>query len=106
MKIRVDSRDLERLFRENTKLADEVIEDAYNYFVRQTPKRTGNARSNTTLDKNTNTIEAEYDYAAVLDKGRHLTSRGMRGSTQAPEGMTKPTMRELDRLVKKHLKDK
>lgn len=106
MKVRIDTKDFERLMQENSQLADRVLEDAYDYFVKTTPRRTGNARSNTTLDKDNNRIEAEYDYAEVLDKGRHLTSRGMRGSTQAPEGMTKPTMRELDRLVKKHLKDK
>ena len=31
-------------------------------------------------------------YIGVLDKGRHMTPRGMRGSLQAPKGMTKPTL--------------
>lgn len=34
-------------------------------------------------------------YIGVLDKGRHLTSRGMRGSRQAPKGMTGPTLRSI-----------
>lgn len=106
MKIRVDTSDFQRLMQANSNLAEEVMQEAYDHFVKTTPRRTGNARSNTTLDKQTNTIEADYNYAEVLDKGRHLTSRGMRGSTQAPEGMTKPTMRLLDSLVKKHLKEK
>lgn len=36
-------------------------------------------------------------YIGILDKGRHMTRRGMRGSTQAPKGMTKPTLASLSR---------
>ena len=54
-----------------------------------TPIASGNARRNTRLVNN-DTIEANYPYAQVLDRGRHLTPRGMRGSKQAPSGMTKP----------------
>jgi len=64
-------------------------QDVYNYFKKTTPIKSGNARSNTTL--NGSTIEANYQYAGVLDKGRHMTNRGMRGSNQAPHGMTQPT---------------
>jgi hypothetical protein len=32
-----------------------------------------------------------------------MTSGGMRGSTQAPTGMSGPTLKELDRVVKKEL---
>lgn len=63
--------------------------EAYQYFRRITPIDTGAARRNTTLSGKT--IHARYDYAEVLDKGRHMTSRGMRGSRQAPQGMSKPT---------------
>ena len=54
--------------------------DAYQVFWRNTPKRTGNARRNTKLVKET--IEANYDYAQRLDEGY---------SRQSPQGMTKPT---------------
>jgi hypothetical protein len=54
-----------------------------------TPIDTGNARANTRL-VNRRRIEADYEYAQVLDKGRHMTKRGTRGSKQAPKGMTKP----------------
>lgn len=64
-------------------------QEAYQVFKDTTPVRTGNAKNNTRLKGNT--IEADYQYAQVLDKGRHMTPRGMRGSTQAPKGMTKPT---------------
>jgi hypothetical protein len=64
--------------------------EAYQEFVKLTPIRTGNAKRSTKLQGKT--IEANYAYAGVLDKGRHMTSKGMRGSEQAPKGMTKPTV--------------
>ena len=60
-------------------------------FKSLTPVRTGNARRQTNLVNNSE-IHANYQYADVLDAGRHLTTRGMRGSTKAPKGMTKPFM--------------
>ena len=63
--------------------------EAYQEFVKVTPIKTGNAKRNTKLKGKT--IEANYNYAKVLDKGRHMTSRGLRGSDQAPDGMSKPT---------------
>jgi len=63
--------------------------EAFQEFVKATPIKTGNAKKNTKLKGKT--IEANYAYAGVLDKGRHMTSRGMRGSDQAPNGMSKPT---------------
>lgn len=76
-----------------------VPKEAFNVFVDQTPRRTGNAKSKTRLRGDT--IEADYNYAKVLDKGRHMTNRGMRGSTQAPRGMTKPT----EEFVKRRLRE-
>lgn len=64
-------------------------QEAEAKYVSLTPVDTGNARNNTKLVNN-DTIEANYPYAAVLDKGRHNTARGIRGSKQAPQGMTKP----------------
>jgi hypothetical protein len=54
-----------------------------------TPRATGNAKRRTRLVNNRR-IEARYPYAQVLDKGRRMTNRGMRGSRQAPNGMTGP----------------
>jgi len=67
-----------------------------------TPEDTGNARRNTQFRKNV--IEANYSYAEVLDKGRHLTSRGMRGSMQAMQGMTRPTIQYLRLLFRRILR--
>jgi hypothetical protein len=81
-----------------------VPQEAYDFFVKQTPKKTGNARSKTKLKNGV--IQANYQYAEVLDKGRHMTSRGMRGSEQAPEGMTKPTEKFIQERVDKIFRGK
>lgn len=62
--------------------------EVHQQFVRATPIDTGNARRRTRLRGNI--IHAAYRYAKVLDKGRHVTNRGVRGSKQAPNGMSKP----------------
>jgi hypothetical protein len=74
---------------------------AYKEFVSNTPVRSGNARRSTVLQGNE--IQANYGYAQVLDKGRHMTNRGMRGSTQAPKGMTQPTLQSVREYVYKKL---
>jgi hypothetical protein len=83
---------------------DKVPQEAYKEFVKNTPVKTGNARRNTKLRGDT--IEANYQYAQVLDKGRHMTRRGMRGSDQAPQGMTKPTEDFIKKRVSQIIKAK
>jgi hypothetical protein len=61
---------------------DNIPNDAYKVFVKETPVRSGNARRNTKL-KNKKTIEANYPYAQRLDEGY---------SKQSPKGMVEPTM--------------
>jgi len=72
--------------------------EAFQEFKKITPVDTGNARRNTT--RQGSVIDANYNYATVLDKGRHMTNKGMRGSKQAPRGMTKPTQEFIQRRVK------
>jgi hypothetical protein len=86
------------------KKLNNLPKEAYQEFVKNTPVRSGNARRNTKLKGNT--IEANYAYGAVLDKGRHMTSRGMRGSEQAPQGMTKPTEAFIKKRINQILKAK
>ena len=74
-------------------LSEEVIEPAYEFFVENTPIKTGNARRNTKLKKKS--IEANYTYAAKLDDGY---------SKQSPKGMTKPTEKLITKLVKNYIK--
>lgn len=60
----------------------------YNFFVSVTPKDTGNARNKTILRGST--IQAKYPYARRLDQG---------WSPQAKQGMVKPTVKFLTRLL-------
>lgn len=76
---------------------DNLPTDAYNYFVAQTPVKTGNARRNTDFDKPKDTIYADYDYASRLDAG---------SSKQAPKGMIEPTQRFIQREFDKIIKGK
>ena len=86
---KVNTNNITNMLKEIKRELKKVPQEAYDFFVKQTPRKTGNARSKTKLRGSV--IQADYQYAEVLDKGRHMTSRGMRGSEQAPEGMTKPT---------------
>lgn len=79
-----------------------IMPTVYQAFVNITPIRSGNAKSSTTLDSN-HDIQANYPYAGVLDKGRHMTASGMRGSKQAPQGMTKPTTVIMNREISKFI---
>jgi hypothetical protein len=103
MKVSVNTKGVSKLFAQAPKVGETVIEDAYQYFRGITPIKTGNARSNTSLDKPGRTIEADYPYAGVLDAGRRMTPSGMRGSQQAPTGMSAPTLKLLDKMVRKEL---
>lgn len=79
-----------------------LAKEAFNVFKKNTPIKTGNARSNTSLQGNE--IHASYPYASVLDRGRHMTSSGARGSLQAPKGMTEPTIKFIQDYLNKELK--
>jgi hypothetical protein len=93
MKIKVDTRQFTNRMNLQKQLADQVMKNAYNFFVNETPEDTGNAKRHTYL-KGT-TIVADYPYAERLDTG---------WSNQSPDGMTKPTeefiIREINRLTK------
>jgi len=80
----------------------QVMPSAYKEFVDLTPKHTGDAKRNTRL--NNLAITAKYSYAYVLDKGRHRTPKGLRGSKQAPQGMTKPISKRIVDLVLKYVR--
>lgn len=79
------SSDIQRIQKE----LNELPKEAKKEFVKNTPIRSGNARRNTRLNKDT--IEANYPYAQRLDEGY---------SKQSPDGMTKPTEKFIQRRVK------
>lgn len=69
---------------------ENIARVAYNEFKKQTPVRSGNAKRNTRLKDNE--IQANYAYATRLDNG---------WSSQAPNGMTEPTMKVVEDYIKK-----
>lgn len=75
------------------RLADTV----YSEVKQRTPVDTGTAKAG--WRKNTRntgfTISNAVPYIEVLDKGRHMTNRGMRGSKQAPRGMVGPSLESI-----------
>ena len=99
-----NSRNMSNMIKEIKKELKKVPQEAYDFFVKTTPIKTGNARSKTKLKNGV--IQADYAYAEVLDKGRHMTTRGARGSDQAPEGMTKPTEKFIQDRVNKIFRGK
>lgn len=74
-----------------------IANDIFRGVKDKTPVDTGRAKRGwRLLTKSKNyEITNNVPYIGVLDKGRHMTSRGMRGSNQAPQGMTGPTLREI-----------
>lgn len=68
----------------------QVPREAYDFFVKETPVRSGNARRKTR--RTGDTIHANYDYAQRLDQG---------WSKQAPNGMVEPTQRFIEQRLKK-----
>lgn len=74
------------------KQLEKVPQQALDFFKYKapTPIRSGNARKNTTL-QGKDTIQADYPYAKRLDNGY---------SSQAPNGMVKPTIAFVKQLVK------
>ena len=104
MSVKFDTRALMTSLTRIQKRLAKVPDEAYKEFVKNTPVDTGNARRKTR--KTRDGIDADYEYSGVLDKGRHMTNRGMRGSEQAPEGMSKPTAEFVKKRVEQIIKAK
>ena len=92
MSINFDMSGLTQKFNNARALKREVMKPTFDFFVRTTPIKTGNARRSTSL--NNNEIDANYPYAGKLDNGY---------SKQAPKGMTEPALKELTRLVNQYI---
>ena len=95
LKMKIDTSGLLSKTRRQKKMLKDLPRRALDYFIQQTPIRSGNARLNTKLREG-NTIHANYAYADRLDKGH---------SQQAPTGMVKPTedwlKKEFRRIFKR-----
>jgi hypothetical protein len=77
----------------NAKRLSNLAREAYDYWVQQTPRRSGNARNRTVLRGDT--ISAEYPYAQRLDEG---------WSRQSPRGMSRPTEQFIRNRLKRILR--
>ena len=77
------------------RLADSVFTEV----KKNTPVDTGRARAGwrKSTQGNNFTIENSVPYIEVLDKGRHMTNRGVRGSKQAPKGIVNPSLETIKR---------
>ena len=65
----------------------------------RTPVDTGTAKAGW-RSKNTQTgfeITNQVPYIGILDKGRHMTRKGYRGSKQAPKGIVGPSLDSIKR---------
>jgi hypothetical protein len=67
-----------------------IAKVGYDFFVQTTPRKTGNAQNSTFLKANV--IYANYPYAQRLDDG---------WSKQAPKGMTEPTLKHVEKYIKR-----
>jgi len=103
--VKVDLTELTRKISDLKAVKHNAMPEFLALFKKLTPDSqvTGesSARQHTTLvaDK----IVADYDYAEVLDLGRHMSNRGMRGSEQAPHGMSKPTIEYMKKTLPKKI---
>jgi|LakMenE01Jun11ns_1017448.scaffolds.fasta_scaffold9922551_3 hypothetical protein len=86
MKIKINSKDLQKLVKDATREIRKIPREAHKYFKQITPRRNGYAQRNTVLINNQ--IQANYDYAGALDDGK---------SRQAPKGMSEPTIEQMEK---------
>lgn len=91
--IKIDSKAVKEMFDDFEDMPRDVMKEAYKFYRNETPIRSGNARNKTKLRGNT--IKSGYPYAGRLDEG---------WSKQAPDGMTEPTIDEIDDLIDKEIR--
>ena len=94
IEIKVDTKDVKKKFKNINRDLDKLIKQAYGVFVKNTPKRSGNARNKTGLTGNE--IRANYPYAKRLDEGY---------SRQSPKGMVEPTVDFIEKAINKIIRE-
>ena len=115
-RIKLDSRAFEKDLKDVERFVTKVLpKNAHKEYESNTPKQSGNARRKTALRKNRNgfEIQANYDYARVLDEGlypnppKQGTGKTIAGySTQAPRGMSDPTIDYIEQSLEDYLRNK
>ena len=104
IKLTINDTALKTKLRELGNISDNIMKDAYKEFVKHTPVASDNARRKTSYSNKV--IHADYPYAAVLDAGRGYRDGQMRGSDQAPSGMTKPVLEYIKQEVIKQVRNR
>jgi hypothetical protein len=86
-----------RLKRNLDRMVDRLGIDLYNEIRARTPVNSGRAKAgwNKTNNQAGFVIENNVPYIGILDRGRHITNRGMRGSLQAPKGIVGPSLKTI-----------
>lgn len=89
----LNSRLRKTIDRQVQKIGNEILLEIRS----RTPVDTGTARAGWRKQASTTgfTIENNVPYIGILDKGRHMTNRGMRGSKQAPRGIVGPSLKAI-----------
>jgi len=89
----LNSRVRKTIDREVQKIGRELLDEIKT----RTPVDTGTARAGWRKTASTTgfTIENNVPYIGVLDRGRHMTNRGMRGSQQARYGIVGPSLKAI-----------
>jgi hypothetical protein len=79
--------------REVQKIGRELLDEIKT----RTPVDTGTARAGWRKQASTTgfVLENNVPYIGILDKGRHMTNRGMRGSQQARYGIVGPSLKAI-----------
>lgn len=93
MRVRQTRSEINPRLRQIQRDLEPLVRLAGKHFTSVTPKRSGNARRST--DVKSDSIEANYNYANRLNEGY---------STQAPTGMTDPTIEFIRKTVRKILR--
>lgn len=93
MGVKINTKQVQRLFDEMLDLPKEIMATSGKYFKSITPIDKGNARRNT-FTRNL-TIKANYGYAGELDDGK---------SKQARNGMSDPTIDIINKEFAQEIK--
>lgn len=115
-KLKLDSRKFKKVTKNMVKYVEKSLpKDTLKEFKKNTPVSSGNARNKTKLSYNFQGFEitGDYPYSEVLDKGLFPktpakgTGKTRNGySTQAPEGMIKPTVKFVEKQIKSKIRRK
>jgi hypothetical protein len=74
-----------------------LADSLFTEVKKKTPVDTGTARAGWRKKTRTDGFEINNSvpYVPVLDKGRHMTNKGYRGSKQAPNGIVGPSLKTI-----------